>query len=140
MMSSGEAHKLNQRTVLYIRKGNGSEDIDPDDQELTEGPSNEGDLAVYQQTFVKEGKNVNKSNMESEKNAVEKLENRQYTPEEMNSALTDTAPVSKPVDEKPQSLSVFYVSKPRQLDEDKAPKKFVAATTDEEARELTKQL
>lgn len=54
---------------MLIRKGNGSEDIDPDDQELNEGPSNEGDLAVYQQTFVKEGKNVDKLNLESEKKA-----------------------------------------------------------------------
>lgn len=45
----------------------GVEDIDPDDQELAEGDTAESDLAVYQQTFVKEGKNVNRLNEEAER-------------------------------------------------------------------------
>ena len=121
-------------------KGNGSEDIDPDDQELNEGPSNEGDLAVYQQTFVKEGKNVNKLNLESEKNAEEKFNNREFSPEEMNQALTGTPPVAKPAEEQPKKASVFYVPAARAEVDEKAPKKFVTATSDEEARELSREL
>ena len=66
LMSSVEGYRLVQGVRMLNAKG-GVEDIDPDDQELADGLDKESDLAVYQQTFVSQGKNVNKLNEEAER-------------------------------------------------------------------------
>lgn len=57
-----------------IVRGN-SDEIDPDDQELTDGPlKNEGDVAVYMKSFVNKGENVSGLNQQMAKDKQAKLD------------------------------------------------------------------
>jgi hypothetical protein len=58
-----QAVKLRQMSFNNLKVYGNSDEIDPDDQELTDGPiKNEGDVAVYASSFINKGENVSKLN------------------------------------------------------------------------------
>ena len=74
LAKTGEAHKLLQRVFIRDDEEN-SEDIDADDQDITDGPlKNETDLQTYQQTFLNENKSVKHLNQFAEKAKKDQME------------------------------------------------------------------
>ena len=70
-----QAVKLRQMSFNNLKVYGNSDEIDPDDQELTDGPlKNEGDVAVYAQAFINKGENVSKLNDKMAKDKQAKLD------------------------------------------------------------------
>jgi len=70
-----QAVKLRQMSFNNLKVYGNSDEIDPDDQELTDGPiKNEGDVAVYASSFINKGENVSKLNEKMAKDKQAKID------------------------------------------------------------------
>ena len=133
-LAEADAYKLYQRQVQRSRDGE-SDEIDPDDQDINDGPvEDESDLVTYQQEFLNNGKNVRSLNKFVQ---VQKQRNDEKDgEEEVDNYANYVAPLKST--QKKEKASMLYQAP--STPPPPHPVRFIEATTSAEAKAKSREL